>query len=105
DGVVDLPADVPRSAHRRGCAELFLRHAAFLRSHPAVGERDGTTCPAKLFYCAARSLIGARVSVRFPNRYRRGGTLRGRLSVDYSHRRCSSRSKRPYLPYTAGKWW
>ena len=41
DGVVDLPADAPRGAQRRGCAELFLRHAALLRSHPAVGERDG----------------------------------------------------------------
>ena len=40
DSVVDLPADAPRRAHRRGCAELFLRHAAFLRSHSAVGELD-----------------------------------------------------------------
>ncbi len=38
------------SAHRRGCAELFLRHATFLRSHPAVGERDGrkNVCGADL---------------------------------------------------------
>src|SRR6185436_4346253 len=40
DSVVDLPADAPRRTHRRGCAELFLRHAAFLRNHSAVGERD-----------------------------------------------------------------
>jgi hypothetical protein len=38
---VGLPADAPRGAHRRGCAELFLRHAAFQRSHPALGKRDG----------------------------------------------------------------
>ena len=41
DGVMDLPAVAPRRAHRRGCAELFLRHTAFLRSHSAVGELDG----------------------------------------------------------------
>src|SRR4029453_1990861 len=40
-GVVDLPADAPRSANRGGCAEFFFRHAAFLRSHPAVGKPDG----------------------------------------------------------------
>ena len=40
DSIVDLPADAPRSANRRGGAELFLRHAAFLRSHSAVGELD-----------------------------------------------------------------
>ena len=45
DGVMDLPADAPRRAHRRGGAELFLRHTAFLRSHPAVGERDGKRKP------------------------------------------------------------
>ena len=28
------------AAHRHGCAELFLRHTAFLRSHSAVGELD-----------------------------------------------------------------
>ena len=38
DGVMDLPADAPGGAHRRGCAELFLRHTAFLRSYSAVGE-------------------------------------------------------------------
>jgi hypothetical protein len=38
DGVMDLPADAPGRAHRRGCAELLLRHNAFLRSHPAVSE-------------------------------------------------------------------
>src|SRR6266850_5838397 len=40
DGVMDLPADAPGRAHRRGCAELFLRHTAFLRSHSAVCELD-----------------------------------------------------------------
>jgi hypothetical protein len=32
DGVMDLPADAPGRTHRRGGAELFLRHTAFLRS-------------------------------------------------------------------------
>jgi hypothetical protein len=32
--------DAPRRAHRRGCAELFLRHTAFLRSHSAGGELE-----------------------------------------------------------------
>ncbi len=41
DGVVGLPADAPPSAHRHRCAELFLRHAAVRRCHPAVSERDG----------------------------------------------------------------
>src|SRR5882672_12791224 len=32
DGVMDLPADAPGRAHRRGCAELLLRHTALLRA-------------------------------------------------------------------------
>lgn len=32
--------DASGRAHRRSCAELFLRHTAFLRSHSAVGELD-----------------------------------------------------------------
>jgi len=37
---MDLRADAPGRAHTPGCAKLFLRPNAFLRSHSAVGELD-----------------------------------------------------------------